>query len=401
MPSLWTSVSHSRLSAVGKNATAVALLVIMAGCQQGTVAPSQWPTSTASAQASALAACPSAAAPGGPQVVLKNLPAPEDLAFGLDARLLFSDITAGTVSALNADGSLERIVGGLSAPEGIVPRGLHYGSGSILVAEQGRNRVVSIDLASHAISLWRAFPNRTGKDGIDGIGPELSNGDIVVPDSPNGVVWRVSGDGKTATQIASGMVRPVGAAVDPAGRIFIADEGGALWILDPARHRFATLPTPDDVLVSRQGHVFVNTLGDNAIHELDGQGHQVSVITGIQQPQGIALDSADNLYYTEFNSGRILRVVRSFAVDPPKVTRTAQGTYLICPVIHRAPGFNNLLELQVGSSTKTAILQLVQPGTDSSGAIELRTSEPSIAIGVVANAGGNILSLALTVRLSP
>src|ERR1700680_1812124 len=113
-------------------------------------------------------------------------------------------------------------------------------------------------------SLWRVFPNRTGLDGIDGIGPVLpskdasgnllpTGGDIIVPDSPNGVVWRVSPDGKTATQIASGMVRPVGAAVDATARIFVADEGGALWVLDPARHRFATLSTPDDVLVGRGG----------------------------------------------------------------------------------------------------------------------------------------------------
>ena len=47
---------------------------------------------------------PSTPAPSGPQLVVRNLPAPDDLALGLDARLYFSDITAGTVSALNPDG---------------------------------------------------------------------------------------------------------------------------------------------------------------------------------------------------------------------------------------------------------------------------------------------------------
>jgi len=376
-------------------------MTVVAACQQAPVAPSARPTATPSPAASPLAGCPSTPAPGGPQVVVKNLPAPDDLAFGLDGRLLFSDIKAGSVSALNPDGSVQRLAAGLSEPEGIVPRGRHYGSGPILVAEQGRNRVVSIDYESHAVTPWRTFPNPSGRAGIDGIGPELSNGDIVVPDSPNGVVWRVSGDGKTATQIASGMVRPVGAAIDAAERIYVADEGGAVWVLDTARRRFATLPTPDDVLVSPEGHVFVNTLGDDAIHELDAQGHQVSVITGIQQPQGIAMDAAENVYYTEFNSGRIGRVVRSFVIDPAKVTRTAQGTFVICPVIHRAPGFKNPLVLQVGSSTKTEILQLVEPGTDSSGAIEVRSSEPSIVIDVAANVGGNSVGLGQTVSLSP
>jgi sugar lactone lactonase YvrE len=393
------------ISATAKRAAIAIMLLAVAACQQGPPAPKVTATMTPSPKASALAACPAATASSGPQVLLQNQPAPDDLAFDNDGRLLFSDIKTGAVSALKADGSVERIAGGMSAPEGIVVQA----DGRILVGEQGRNRVVAIDPHTHAITSWHVFPNRTGRDGLDGIGPILPSRDshgnvlptadnVVVPDSPNGVVWRVSSDGKTATQIASGMVRPVGAAVDTAGRIFVADEGGALWALTPARVRFATLSTPDDVLVGRGGHIFVNTLGDNAIHELDSQGHQVGVITGIQQPQGIALDNADNLYYTEFNSGKIDRVIRTFILDPAKVTRTARGTYVICPVIRRASGFMGRLGLLTGSTTKTAILQLVQPGTDSSGALEVETTEASITITV---SDGGLLSQSQTVSLSP
>jgi sugar lactone lactonase YvrE len=370
----------------------VVFLTAVGGCQQ---APKATPTSSASPSvtASPLTACPASPASPGPQVLLRNLPAPDDLVFDNDGRLLFSDIKAGSVSALRGDGSFERIAGGLSAPEGIVVQA----DGRMLVGEQGHNRVVAIDPQTHAVSQWHAFPNRTGRDGLDGIGPVMPNGDVIVPDSPNGVVWRVTADGKTATQIASGMVRPVGAAVDASGRIFVADEGGALWVLAPTRLRFATLPTPDDVVVGRAGQIFVNTLGDNAIHELDNLGHQVSVITGIQQPQGIALDSADNLYYTEFNAGRIDRVVRTFILDPPKVTRTTRGTYVICPVIRRATGFSHQLRLSTGSSLTTSILQMVQPGTDSSGELEVETPEHSITIWV----SGDNVGLSQTIPLSP
>src|SRR6202171_6044676 len=391
------------ISAMAKRAAIAVILMTAAACQQGSVAPSVSPTTSPSPKASPLAACPPASASPGPQVLLQKQPAPDDLAFDNAGRLLFSDITTGAVSALNADGSVERIAGGMSAPEGIVVQS----DGRILVGEQGRNRVVAIDPQTHAVTQWHAFPNRTGRDGIDGIGPVLpgldsqgnipaTDSNVIVPDSPNGVVWRVSADGKTATQIASGMVRPVGAAVDSTGRIFVADEGGALWVLTPARLRFATLPTPDDVLVGRGGHIFVNTLGDNAIHELDNLGHQVGVITGIQQPQGIALDGADNLYYTEFNTGRIDRVIRTFTLDAPKVTRTARGTYIICPVIRRAAGFSKPLGLLAPSNSLT--LQLVQPGTTSSGAVEVQTSEPSITITV---SDGGLLSQSQIVSLSP
>ena len=393
------------ISATAKRAAIGLMLITAAACQQRSVAPLVSPTTSPTPTPSALAACPAASAQPGPQVLLQKQPAPDDLAFDNNGRLLFSDIKTGAVSILNPDGSVERVAGGMSAPEGIVVQA----DGRILVGEQGRNRVVAIDPQSHAVTQWHAFPNRTGRDGLDGIGPVLPSKDangnllptadnVIVPDSPNGVVWRVSADGKTATPIASGMVRPVGAAVDSSGRIFVADEGGALWVLDPARHRFATLPTPDDVLVGRAGHIFVNTLGDNAIHELDGQGHQVSVITGIQQPQGIALDGADNLYYTEFNTGRIDRVIRTFVLDPPKVTRTPRGTFIICPDIRRASGFNEKLGLQAGSSLTTSILQLVQPGTDSSGALEVQTPESSIGITV---SDGGLLSQSQTVSLLP
>mgnify|MGYP001225731991 CR=1 FL=1 len=393
------------ISAIAKRAGLGLMLITASACQQAPVASPVTTTALASPKASAPAACPAAAASPGPQVLLQKQPAPDDLAFDNDGRLLFSDIKTGAVSALNPDGSVQQLAAGMSAPEGIVVQA----DGRILVAEQGRNRVVAIDPQTHVVTQWHAFPNRTGRDGIDGIGPVLPTLDgqgnllptaanVIVPDSPNGVVWRVTPDGKTATQIASGMVRPVGAAVDSSGRIFVADEGGALWVLDPGRRRFATLATPDDVLVGRAGHIFVNTLGDNAIHELDSQGHQVGVITGIQQPQGIALDYADNLYYTEFNTGRIDRVVRTFILETPKVTRTSRGTFIICPVIRRASGFNARLGLQTGSSLKTAILQLVQPGTDSSGAVEVQTPEPSLTITVT---DGGLLSQSQTVSLSP
>src|SRR5207248_2134975 len=167
-------------------------MTMLAACQQAPVIASPKPTAAPSPSTSPLAACPSTAALGGPQLVVRNLPAPDDLALGLDARLYFSDITAGTVSALNPDGSVERIAGGMSAPEGIVVQD----DGRILVAEQGRNRVVAIDPQTHAVSQWHAFPNRTGRDGIDGIGPVLpgldalgnllpTGGNVIVPDSPN------------------------------------------------------------------------------------------------------------------------------------------------------------------------------------------------------------------------
>ncbi len=352
-----------------------------------------------------MAGCPSVLAPSAPQPIAQNLPAPDDLAFDNTGRLLFSDVNAGSVSALNADGTVQRLAAGIAEPEGIVARP----DGMLLVAEQGRNRIDLVDPQSHLVSVWRAFPNRTANAGIDGIGPIIpapgaagpalaTAGDVVVPDSPNGVVWAVSPDGRAATRLAAGMVRPVGAALDGSGRLFIPDEGGALWVLDPARHRFATMATPDDVIVTHRDQLFVTTLGDNAIHEFDAQGHQVSVLAAPHQPQGIALDGADNLYFTEFYGGRIDRLIRTFYLQPPTVTRIASGIYRVCPMIARATGFSDPLSISTASKTGVSALQLVEPGTDSSGAIEVRTTDASIRISILDKTAG--LSLDQTVSLA-
>jgi sugar lactone lactonase YvrE len=368
--------------------------LLATGCVSAPISASPSPSSSPST----LAACPASTAPSTPQPLLRNLPAPDDLTFDKDGRLLFGDVKQGTVSALAPDGSVERIAGNLSIPEGLVV----LEDGRILVAEQGRNRVMAIDPKTHAISLWRAFPNRTANEGVDGIGPVIpvqdpaQPQDVIIPDSPNGVVMRVTPDGKTASQIAGGMTRPVGAAVDAAGRILVADEGGVVWLLEPVRRRFATLPTPDDVVVGKDGHVFVNTLGDNTVYELDGKGALLGVQRGLQQPQGIALDGADNLYYTETTAGRIVRVIRTFSLATPRVTRVAPQTYVVCPSISRAAGFREPLILETGTSLRTAVLGRIEPGNDTSGALKIQTPDPEITIRV----SGGGLSLSQRISLS-
>ena len=379
-------------------------LALTTACQEAGSAPSSspHPPATATAAPTSLAACPSDTAPTGPQLVKTGLSAPDDLAFDSRGRLLYSDINTGAVSAINADGSVERLAAGLSEPEGM----LVLPDGRILVAEQGRNRVMAIDPQTHRLTLWRAFGNHTSNAGIDGIGPIIpaalngtplaTAGDVIVPDSPNGLVWAVTPDGRGAVEIARGMTRPVGAAVDQSGRIFVADEGGALWVLDPRMHRVAVLATPDDVAVTHSGAQFVNTLGDNAIHELDAQGRRLGILSGISQPQGIALDGADNLYYTEFTTGRIERRVRTFLLQPARVTQEGGQRFIVCPMIGRASGFTDSLALNVTAGNGLSVLQTVQPGADSSGAVEVRTGNPTLQITVSDPSAGLGLSQSIS-----
>jgi sugar lactone lactonase YvrE len=309
----------------------------------------------------------------------------DDLAFDAQGRLLISNTSGGTLLRWTPGGTLEQIAHGLDGPEGIV----QLRDGRILVAEQGLDRVVVVDLSSQRTVTWRAFPNPTSKEGIDGLALDPRTGDVIVPDSPNGRVFRVSPDGARAQLIASGLSRPVGAAVDASGRVLVADEGGALWVLGPPARRLLSLPVPDDVVVGPDGTIFVNTLQDGAIHAIDPQGRASTLLRGLGSPQGVALDGAGNLYYTESSAGRVGRLNRAFVLGTPRVSRLPGGRLQVCPALERAGGFSDPLQLSIPPQAGVHVLRLRQPGPDSSGAVEvlLDSGRRSFTLTVSSTAG--------------
>ena len=94
------------VSAIAKRAAIAVVLITAAACQQSPVTPTATPSTSSSGR---LGACPGSAASPGQQVLLQRLPAPDDLAFDNTGRLLFSDINTGSISALNADGSVTAV----------------------------------------------------------------------------------------------------------------------------------------------------------------------------------------------------------------------------------------------------------------------------------------------------
>jgi serine/threonine-protein kinase len=335
------------------------------------------------------------AAPAGPEVLLSGLSGPDDLAWDRDGNLLISDINAGTVSRYSLQtGRQQTLASGLRAPEGMVGRA----DGSILVAEQALNRIVRLDPDTHAVTPWRSFPNRTGRPGIDGIAQVSRSGDVIVPDSPNQVVFRVSPDGATATRIGGGMVRPVGAGIDKQGRIYVADEAasGAVWILssNPSeQRRIAGFAFPDDVVIDPDGNALVNTLGvnDNAIHQIAPDGKQSVVLKGLKNPQGIEVDGAGNIYFTEFDTGKVERLVRTFVLGTPTAVAktsgtgaTARTTYVICPTVRRSGGFTAPIELSLKEDGTVERVAILQPTSTTSGTVEVRIKGGSAAVGQTA-----------------
>ncbi len=247
------------------------------------------------------------------QVLLSGVGRPDDLAFDPQGHLLFSDFYNGTVSRLNTDGSVTRIVTGLAGPEGLVV----LSNGSIIVAEQRTNRILALAPGAKSLTVLRAIPGTPSsapcKDGIDGIALDATTNTLIVPDSPTGNVYRLSLDGKKLTLITSGIVRPVGAIVDAQGTIYVADEcGGDIVRITPDGRstRITGFGKPDDVAFDHHGNLLLIDLLPSIhalirIRQSTGK-HEILASKGFIEPQGLVVDGNDNIYVSDDYANKIV-----------------------------------------------------------------------------------------------
>jgi sugar lactone lactonase YvrE len=238
---------------------------------------------------------------------------PDDLAFDPQGHLLFSDFYHGTISRLNANGSVTVLVTGLAGPEGIVI----LPDGTMIISEQHTNRILALAPGAKSLTVLRALPGTPGtvpcKDGVDGIALDATTNTLIVPDSPTGNVYRMSLDGKQLTLITSGIVRPVGAVVDAHGTIYVADEcGGSVVRITPGGKitRIAGFGKPDDVVLDHQGNLLLIDLLPS-IHALirvrQSTGkHEILASKGFIEPQGLVIDGNDNIYVSDDYANEIV-----------------------------------------------------------------------------------------------
>jgi sugar lactone lactonase YvrE len=240
--------------------------------------------------------------------------------------------------------------------------------GTVVVADAGeaqRIRRVGVDgLVSTIAGSTAGFADGVGPaarfDTPSGIalGPD---GAIYVADTGNNAIRRVTPAG-VVTTVAGGRVAgyrdglvldaefdaPVGVAVDPAGRILVADtyndriraidRGGSVTTIAGSGQRGhqdgpaldAQFDTPCGIAVDRKGNIFVADAGNGVIRRIDTSG-QVSTVepqplgSFLLRPVGIAVSDDGAIYATD-DRGRIVEMTAGGN------TRVIAGTM---------PGFRN------------------------------------------------------------
>ncbi len=240
--------------------------------------------------------------------IAKGFGSPDDLLWMPDGSFLFTDEGNGTLNRVMANGLVIPLVAQLQVPEGIVL----LPDGNLLLVEQGKNQVLLMRFNSdQPLSPWYRLTNNTRQEGVDNIARDPASGDIIIPDSPNGRVLRVTADGQTTRVIATGLGRPVSAAIEADGSILIADETAkAVKRLRPdgTLQSIGTFATPDDVVVDRAGNIFVVSLDDGTVNMVDPKSGRATLLATLHAPQGIAVDADGNLIVTEATANRIVRI---------------------------------------------------------------------------------------------
>ncbi len=300
----------------------VALLVALlalAACQPSATRPAASPVGSATPTPAATGTPTRTTGPARYSQVnfVQGVTSPDDLTFDAQGRLLFVDLATGSVERRETNGALTTLARGLPTPEGIVA----LADGSLLVAAQGVagqgiDEILRIPAQGGAPTIFAHWTNATGNEGLDGIRLDPTTGELLVPDSPNGIVYRLSLDGQRQTVVARGFVRPVDALADSTtGALYIADEWGSRVVRvapDGGVTTLAHIGYPDDLALDLDGSLLVTSLTDNTLIRLDPTtGAQLGVVaSGLQQPQGLAVDANGNLYVSEQNAHTIVEFVR-------------------------------------------------------------------------------------------
>ena len=177
--------------------------------------------------------------------------------------------------------------------------------------------------------------------GSGGLGVLVSGN--VLPVAGNGA-WTLVDDGKIATQAELNL--PAGVTVDGAGNIYIADSlhnrvrkvtastgiistiagnGNPAYTGDGALAVNATLNTPDGVALDGAGNLYIADTGNNVIRQINAVTGNISTVAGtgvegsagdtkaatlaqLNQPWGVTIDFAGNIFIADTADHRIRRV---------------------------------------------------------------------------------------------
>ncbi|HKF47480.1 MAG TPA: Ig-like domain repeat protein [Terracidiphilus sp.] len=150
-------------------------------------------------------------------------------------------------------------------------------------------------------------------------------GDVFVADAQsstaNTALYKLSPAGligRAQATLATGFTNPVSLAVDGSGDVFVADKGtGEVFKLTPgsdgsyAETTVLSHIVPAAVAVDAGGDLYIQDESSASVIEVPASGPETTVLTGLHNPVGLAVDGLGNVYDADSMNSGITQVVRN------------------------------------------------------------------------------------------
>lgn len=251
-----------------------------------------------------------------------RLSAPKGVAVSSDGTVYVSDYVDNRVFRIQPDGTLATVAGGGLMYEGPATKANLLGPVALTVASNGdlfiaSNPGTSISRVDPAGHLSTVFSWHSAGSALEPWGVAISPSGLLYT-TVGGMVETIRPDGSTSPIELSGVPSPVAwpgnLAFDSDGNLYVAD-------MAPVTSSIQQVPPPPG------GCRILRIAPDNSVSVIAGTGKcgysgdgGPAVNAQLNDPQGIALDRAGNLYFADSHNHRIRRI------DAHGVITTVAGT---------------------------------------------------------------------------
>ena len=250
-------------------------------------APAQVPHAP-SGPVTALATCPSAQPIASLPVFARTgiTRIPDDLWVDSNGNVWVGVEVQGHILKFTPDGLLTDDLPDAGGPEGIIVT-----PNATLVADQTQSRVDRLQPDGSLVPFLK-LPNTHRRLPVDGLGFDARRQLLLVPNSPEGTLYTTPLTASKPRLIASGLGRPVAAAIGPDGAIYVAAESKVGLLRVPpnggAAKPVGRITNLDEVV--RVGQLLYTTgAGDGTVQAVDpATGASRVLVTGGEMLQGLA-----------------------------------------------------------------------------------------------------------------
>ena len=260
-----------------------------------------------------------------PTVSSPRLTSPGGLAIGPDGSLYVSDFVGNRVYRVQPDGSLVTVAGGGSLSEGQAtksnlfgPTGLAFDvAGNLYISDSMGGTVRRVDHTGNLTTLLSIHGAGQNLNAPVGLAFDRA-GALYIADF-DGAVLELQPDGTSRRLDLGAVPRP---ALNPGYVAF--DEGGSLYIAD---RNPVSAGIGATIIANGGGCRIIRVRSDQSVSVIAGTGTcgfsgdgGPAVSAQLDDPNGIAFDSAGNLYFADSNNHRIRRI------DTHGIITTVAGT---------------------------------------------------------------------------